>query len=89
MLAVPATIACARAGDLAHARRHLEVAERSAQLWQGTAWEASLAEARAAVATASGDSETACQHLHSATERFRRAGQPLDAARVELAMAGC
>ena len=30
MLSVPATIACARAGDLPHALRHLEVAERSA-----------------------------------------------------------
>ena len=89
MLSVPATIACARAGDMAHARRHLEAAERSALLWQGTAWEASISEARAAVATASGDPETACRQLHSATERFRRAGQPLDAARVELAMAGC
>ena len=87
MLSVPATIACARAGDMAHARRHLEAAERSALLWQGTAWEASISEARAAVATASGDPETACRQLHSATERFRRAGQPLDAARVELAMA--
>lgn len=89
MLSVPATIACARAGDMAHARRHLEAAERSALLWQGTAWEASISEARAAVATASGDPETACRQLHSATERFRRAGQPLDAARVELAMASC
>ncbi len=89
MLSVPATIACARAGDMAHARRHLEAAERSALLWQGTAWEASISEARAAVATASGDPATACRQLHSATERFRRAGQPLDAARVELAMASC
>jgi DNA-binding SARP family transcriptional activator len=89
MLSVPATIACARAGDLAHARRHLEAAERSALLWQGTSWEASISEARAAVATATGDPETACRQLHSATKRFRQAGQPLDAARVELAMASC
>jgi DNA-binding SARP family transcriptional activator len=89
MLSVPATIACARAGDLAHARRHLEAAERSALLWQGTSWEASISEARATVATATGDPETACRQLHSATKRFRQAGQPLDAARVELAMASC
>ena len=47
MLAVPASIACARAGDLEHAHRHLAIAERSAMLWQGTAWEAGLAEAQA------------------------------------------
>ena len=90
MLSVPATIACARAGDLTHAERHLAAAERSALLWQGTSWEAAIAEARAAVAAASGDPVTACQQLHAATKQFRRAGQPLDADRVELALAsGC
>ncbi len=90
MLSVPATIACARAGDLTHAERHLAAAERSALLWQGTSWEAAIAEARAAVAQASGDPVTACQQLHAATKQFRRAGQPLDAERIELALAsGC
>ena len=90
MLSVPAAIACARAGDLSHARRHLDVAERSALLWQGTSWEAATMEARAAVARASGDAQAACRELHAATRVFRRTGQPLDAERVELALtAGC
>jgi hypothetical protein len=46
MLAVPATIACADSGDIPHAHHHLAVAERSAKLWSGTAWEAGLVEAR-------------------------------------------
>ena len=45
MLSVPAAIACVRAGDLEHAQRHLAIAEQSAVLWQGTSWEAGIAEA--------------------------------------------
>jgi tetratricopeptide (TPR) repeat protein len=74
MLAVPAAEACARAGDLDHAHRHLAVAELSAVLWQGTSWEAALDEARAVVARAEGDEE-------AAVAGFERAGQPLDAER--------
>jgi hypothetical protein len=81
MLAVPAAIACARADDLVHAERHLAVAERSAVLWHGTAWEAGLAEARAVVAAAKGDHRRARDMMQSALELFERAGQPLDAAR--------
>jgi DNA-binding SARP family transcriptional activator/tetratricopeptide (TPR) repeat protein len=81
MLAVPATIACARVGDLEHAHRQLARAEESAVVWQGTAWEAGLAEARAAVAAAEGDPATARDRLLSAAEQFERAGQPLDARR--------
>ena len=40
MLAVPATMACAAVGDLENAHRHLAIAEQSADLWAGTAWEA-------------------------------------------------
>jgi tetratricopeptide (TPR) repeat protein len=87
MLSVPASIACARVGDLQHAQRHLAMAEKSAVLWRGTAWEAGMAEAQAAVAAASGDPDLARQRLQGATEKFERAGQPLDAERCHRAMA--
>jgi tetratricopeptide (TPR) repeat protein len=81
MLAVPAAIACARDGDLPAARRYLAAAGRSAEVWRGTAWEAALAEAHAAVAAAGGDAGTARTRLRWAAEAFQRAGQPLDAER--------
>jgi hypothetical protein len=87
MLSVPATIACARAGDLPNAHRHLEVAERSAVLWEGTSWEAGMAEAHAVVAAASGDPAMARKRMESATAQFQRAGQRLDAERCRRAMA--
>lgn len=85
MLAVPAATACARAGDLPHARRHLAVAARSAELWRGTSWEAALDEARAAVALAGGDAGLATALFASAIAGFERAGQPLDAERCRRA----
>ena len=81
MLAVPAAIACARDGDLPGARRYLAAAERSAVVWQGTSWEAGLAEAQAAVAAASGDGGMARTRLQWAAGRFQQADQPLDAER--------
>ena len=81
MLAVPATIACARDGDLDAARRHLAAAMRSASAWRDTAWEAGLAEAQAAVAAASGDPGTARTLLQRAAGQFQQVGQPLDAER--------
>jgi hypothetical protein len=86
MLAVPASIACARTGDLEHAARHLAVAQRSAMLWQGTAWEAGLAEAQAIVAEARGDSESAHALMRLAIERVAQAGQPLDTDRCRQAL---
>ena len=86
MLAVPAAIACARAGDVEHALRHLAVAELSSMLWQGTAWEAGLAEAQAIVAGVAGDNDRAGVLMVTAIERFEQAGQPLDAQRCRLAL---
>jgi DNA-binding SARP family transcriptional activator len=90
MLAVPAAIACARAGDLPAARRQLAIAERTAIVWRGTAWEAGLDEAHAAVAMASGDLGAARARLRAAAKQFRRTGQPLDAERCrrELSRTG-
>jgi hypothetical protein len=87
MLSVPASIACARAGDLPHAQRLLDLAQRSAVLWQGTSWEAGIAEAQAAVAAASGDSATARERMHAAAGKFHAAGQPIDAERCRRAAA--
>jgi tetratricopeptide (TPR) repeat protein len=81
MLAVPAAIACAQSGDLDHARHHLAIAERSSAMWDGTAWEGWLAEARAYLAHAEGDEDAAVQLRAVAAARFDAAGQPLDAAR--------
>ena len=80
MLAVPAAIACARSGDLAHARHHLAIAEQSAKLWEGTAWEAALIEARAHLATVENDGR-ATSLFDEAADQFARAGHPLDTAR--------
>jgi hypothetical protein len=80
MLAVPAAIACARSGDLAHARHHLAIAEQSANLWEGTAWEAALTEARAHLAAANREGGAA-ELFEQAAHQFARAGHPLDTAR--------
>jgi tetratricopeptide (TPR) repeat protein len=81
MLAVPAAEACADVGDLDDARRHLAEAEKSAQLWQGTAWQAAIAEAQAHVLRAEGDAAAANHRLGEAAALFAAAGQPLDADR--------
>jgi DNA-binding SARP family transcriptional activator/tetratricopeptide (TPR) repeat protein len=81
MLDAPAAVACADAGDLQDARRHLERAERSAVLWRGTAWPAAIAEATAHLHRAEGDAGAAGRLLREAAELFAAAGQPLDADR--------
>jgi DNA-binding SARP family transcriptional activator/tetratricopeptide (TPR) repeat protein len=88
MLAVPATIACADAGDLDAARRYLAAAEDSASRWQGTAWEAATLEARAHVVAAEGDPGRARDLLAAAELLFRQSGQPLDASRCAGPVAG-
>ena len=81
MLAVPAAVACADAGDLDDARKHLAMAERSAALWKCMAWQGAITEARAHLDRAEGDPDTARRRLLEAAELFAAAGQPLDADR--------
>jgi hypothetical protein len=71
----------ANSSDLPNAHRQLEIAERSAKLWEGPAWEAATAEAKAHVAAAVGDVEDAQHQITVAAERFTTAGRPLDAER--------
>jgi tetratricopeptide (TPR) repeat protein len=83
MLSVPAVGACADVGDFDHAHRHLAVAERSTTLWEGTAWEAAVAEAAGRLALAEGDPDRAAEQLRAAVAGFERAGQPLDVERCQ------
>jgi DNA-binding SARP family transcriptional activator len=87
MFAVPAAIACANVGDIEDAKSYLAAAERSAELWQGTAWQAAILEARAHLARAEGDQAQAAQLLGDAAAIFDDAGQPLDAARCRASAA--
>jgi DNA-binding SARP family transcriptional activator/tetratricopeptide (TPR) repeat protein len=88
MFAVPAAVACARVGDVAAAEGYLALADRSAALWDGTAWQAMILEARAHVADATGERLEAARLLTRAGQIFADAGQPLDAARCRRALAG-
>lgn len=83
---IPATIACADAGDLPAAERHLAAAELSAAKWEGTAWPAAVREAKAHLAAARGDTRDALSLLAEAAELFGSAGQALDAARCSSAV---
>jgi DNA-binding winged helix-turn-helix (wHTH) protein/tetratricopeptide (TPR) repeat protein len=81
MIAVPAAIAYAEGGRLDEAHAWLAEAEASAALWQGTAWQAAVREARAHLVRAEGDEATARRLLDEAAGLFEVAGQPLDAQR--------
>jgi hypothetical protein len=81
MFAVPAAIAYADAGDPESATRHLEIAVASAERWEGSAWDAAVAEARAHLALANGDRNEFTRWIETASKLFNAAGQPLDAAR--------
>ena len=87
MFDVPAAIACAAVGDLADARRYVARAERSASLWEGTAWQAATLEARAHLVRAEGDHAEADRFLARAADLFDESAQPLDAARVRAQLA--
>ncbi len=71
MLAVPAAMACADVGDVDEAQRHLAVAERSADLWEGTSWQGAILEVRAHLSLAEGDEARADALLDEAAEVVR------------------
>jgi tetratricopeptide (TPR) repeat protein len=83
---VPAAIACADAGDLDAAERHLAAAELSAARWEGTAWPAAVLEAKAHRAAALGDTDGAASLFAETADLFAKAGQVLDAARCAAAV---
>jgi len=88
MLAVPAAIACADVGDIQDAERHLQAAEKSAVMWEGTAWRAALLEARAHLSFAQGRERDSARLLSEAAELFEESSQPLDAARCRATRLG-
>jgi tetratricopeptide (TPR) repeat protein len=81
---IAAAISCAQAGALDRARSYGERASHVAGMWQGGAWAAGVTEARAALAVAEGELQRAAALFGEASELFRRAGQPLDAARCRV-----
>lgn len=86
-LAVAASIACSRSGELARSRFWLGHAERLAGLWSGGPWQAAVWEARAALRLAEGDREQAHALLLEAGDLFAQSGRPLDEARCRATMA--
>lgn len=84
---LPAAVACARAGELGRARQYLADARNaSPPPSRTTAWNATLAEAEAVLATAAGDTTEAAQRLRAAVRLFAAAGQPADARRCRRAL---
>ncbi len=81
MFAVPAAIAYADAGDVARAEQYLELASASGSRWEGSAWDAAVAEAGAHLSMAKGEPDEFARLSDSAARLFATAGQPLDAAR--------
>ena len=57
-------------------------------MWEGTAWQAALLEARAHLSFAQGRNQDAAGLLSEAAELFEESGQPLDAARCRATRLG-
>jgi DNA-binding SARP family transcriptional activator len=80
---IQGVLACARAGEVARARRCLAEAEALAGMWQGGPWRAATWEARAAVRLAEGDQEQAAALFREASALFAEWGRAIDSARCE------
>ncbi len=77
--AVPAAIACARAGDVEAAREYAAATEWLAHtVMRLPAWDAAHEEVLGHLAAAEGDRQRAVEHFATAVDGFAAAGQPLD-----------
>lgn len=82
--AIPATIAAARAHQMDRAAGHEKASDYLANtVMKLPAWYASLHEARAHLALASGERPAARAEFMAAAQGFRSSGQPLDEARCQ------
>jgi tetratricopeptide (TPR) repeat protein len=83
LLAVPASIACSRVGDVEQARLRLAQAEVVVDRWGSEALQALVIEARAHLAVAQGDHEAGQRLFDQAATMFQGSGQVLDARRCQ------
>jgi DNA-binding SARP family transcriptional activator len=83
---VAAASACTRAGELERAREYLARAEQGAAAWPGGPWPAAVAEARAELLLAEGDTRAGGEALRRAAEGYAAAGQLLNERRARAAL---
>ena len=83
---VAAAMVCARAGELERSVAFIERADAGARGWLGGPWPAAVAEARAELLLAEGDSGAAGLALRRAVEGYAAAGQLLNERRARAAL---
>jgi DNA-binding SARP family transcriptional activator len=83
---VAAATVCARAGELERSRAFIERADSGARGWLSGPWPAAVAEARAELLLAEGDSGAAGLALRRAVEGYAAAGQLLNERRARAAL---
>ena len=83
---VAAATVCAAAGEVERGSDFLRRAEFGAARWPGGPWPAAVAEARAALLLAGGDSPNAADALRRAAEGYATNRQPLDERRAREAL---
>ncbi len=81
---MPATVAAARAGEIALATAYEKKSAWLAQVvMKLPAWDAALEEVRGHIASVTGDTPEARRWFSTASKRFEEAGHPLDALRCK------
>jgi DNA-binding SARP family transcriptional activator/Flp pilus assembly protein TadD len=83
---VAAAAVCARAGEFERSRAFVERADSGARGWLSGPWPAAVAEARAELLLAEGDSGAAALALRRAVEGYAAAGQLLNERRARAAL---